>query len=450
MPRPSKQQVVYVQPPKKKVVRRAPRNGTTMVVYREPRSTYAKYASGDYIRTAASLSGAAIGGALGGPIGAPIGAALGGSLGHLIHSFTGMGKVKKNTLLSSREYAQGSFGDGSVRVNRREFLGNVLGTSGFVNNSYIVNPTDANTFPWLSTIATNFEQYKPHGVMFEYRSMSSDSQVGSTVSLGQVLLATEYNVLANRFVTPEEMLNSQWSESVKPSNNCGHYIECAKGMTPNTPLYCRDPSDGGVSDARLYDLANFQIATQGMPSSGDGQIIGQLYIIYDIELMKPVLSDNSLITSFDHKYQSQFTGDVLGTNLFGAAPARWNVASSNDLGVVVIPATNTVSFSPKNPENVDAILCKYQLNYNTPLTVPIAGIAISTSNCTIENISYGLGGGQMSSDLLNSVVFFYISPLDRTLPFSYTFTGSSDSVISASFDLYHTLINPNLNNIIVP
>jgi hypothetical protein len=219
---------------------------------------------------------------------------LGYGLGGAVSTVLGFGdyKVRQNSLVHPTRSDQApsfSTSNGSVRLRHREYLRDVYGSTGFAITSFNINPADSNTFPWLSKIAEHFEQWQPHGLIFDYRSMSSDVQVAATTALGSVILGTEYNALASRFVNKQAMEASQFAVSVKPSVSVMHPIECDLSQTPSQPLYVRLPGDATINaDPRLYDLGNFQIATQGMSTDGGDQ--GELWVTYDIELLKPVLT----------------------------------------------------------------------------------------------------------------------------------------------------------------
>lgn len=290
---------------------------------------------GDYksvLGTILKGAGIVAGGMTGGLPGALKGGLTAGALGNLM----GLGdyRVKTNSLVRpgmNDQIPSMHNSKGCVRIQHREYLGDILGSTTFENRSYAINPADVITFPWLSQIAVNFEQWVPKGIIFEFRTMSSDTQIGSTVSLGTVILATEYNVLLNRFISKQQMENSQFSMSVKPSNSCIHPVECDPSQTPNMPLFVKVPS-ASLGDARLYDLGNFQLATQGMTATGAGQVIGELWCSYDIEFCKPVLSagDSVFADSASYNLQDLQTGigytspGLLGDITFLQAAANKN------------------------------------------------------------------------------------------------------------------------------
>jgi len=242
--------------------------------------------------------GAGLGGLAGstfGPAGGLAGLLIGRGAGAFLSKITGVGDyhVNGNSLIHPDSMDQiPSFGNvqGGTRVRHREYIADILSSKAFLNRSFRINPANEGLFPWLSTMAQLFEQWKPMGIVFEYKSLYSDAVVASatTASLGAVVLATEYNALAARFVNKQQMENTQFVVSNKPSMCILHPVECERSQTPTDPLYVRLPTGLAIpGDSRLYDLGTFQLATQGMQT--DGEVIGELWISYDIVFYKPVL-----------------------------------------------------------------------------------------------------------------------------------------------------------------
>jgi len=160
--------------------------------------------------------------------------------------------------------------------------GEVLGTKGFK-----INVGVKDTFPWLYNLARNYEQYRVHGMVFEFKSLSADALSSTNTALGSVIMATEYNAANPVFISKQQMENYEFAQSCKPSVSMMHAIECAPNLTSVSELYVRVGDVPVYQDPRLYDLGTFQIATCGMQAP---QInIGELWCTYLIELIKPKL-----------------------------------------------------------------------------------------------------------------------------------------------------------------
>jgi len=236
-------------------------------------------------------AGGYIGTALGGPIGTAAGSFLGGKIGHLVEKITGFGdyKIANNSIMKggmSPPYVVNSMNKGSVIVRHREYICDIAATTAFTVRSFPINPGLPQTFPWLSQIAASFEQFRMRGCLFEFLSTSSDALLSTSTStaLGTVNMATQYDVAHPDFPDKRSMLNHEFANSSKPSCTFIHPIECKKSRTTISELYTRDGEVPDGSDPHLYDLGNFQIATEGMQASGG--VLGELWVTYEVELFK--------------------------------------------------------------------------------------------------------------------------------------------------------------------
>jgi len=189
---------------------------------------------------------------------------------------------------------------GGIRVQHREYLGDLKSSGVFKNNVYRVNPALSETFPWLSQLASNFERYRFLGLCFEFKSGSSDALNSVNTALGYVVMASQYNSLATPFINKQQMENTQYCVSVKPSKSVIHPIECDPSLAPAPVLYTRLATVGDITagDLRLYDHCQEEIAVVGMQQ--DNVNLGELWISYDIMLYLPVLNNG---LALDNKTQ---------------------------------------------------------------------------------------------------------------------------------------------------
>lgn len=168
-----------------------------------------------------------------------------------------------NVLTSSKQIPKFSTTHASNVVCHREYLGDITGTTGFTNRQYPLNPGSSVTFPWLSTIAQNYQEYKIHGLIFEFRPLITDFVTGGAP--GVVIMATNYNADAPLYNTKQAMENSEFATSVKPTMSLIHAVECAASESPYNMLFTRVGSVPAGIDIKTYDLGNFQFATQSNP-----------------------------------------------------------------------------------------------------------------------------------------------------------------------------------------
>jgi hypothetical protein len=236
---------------------------------------------------AASMAGRALGSLVGqGDLGAFAGESLAKLFGH------GDYVVSSNSLMSGKVHGPNpptfsKQGRRGTRIIEREFIGDVFsgalssGSSVFTNTSYRLNPTDRSAFPWLSTIASQFDQWEPNGIVYEFVSTSSSFN-GTSQALGTVIMATDYDVFDALYASKQVMENADYSCSTRPAESLMHGIECDKNERPTPLLYT-----SSSSTQNLQDLGNFQIATVGCNTAGAR--LGELWVSYDITFYKKQL-----------------------------------------------------------------------------------------------------------------------------------------------------------------
>jgi len=295
-------------------------------------------------------------------------------LGALVSGF-GDYKVENNSLMTGGldpPTIVNTVNNGNVIIRHREYLMDISATTTFTIQALSLNPGLISTFPWLSAIASHFEQYKFRGILFEFKSLSSDSVLSSATSsaLGSVIMATQYNALNPAFPDKFTMENYEFANSSKPSISFIHPVECARRDTSLTELYVRDEAAPSGSDLRLFDLGNFYIATVGMQAASG--VAGELWCTYEVELIKPKISNPiGAIISTDHFQLSSsatnaapFTankagtfntlGGTLGTNFYvfpgtvvdGVFVLWWNlVGNSTATAAPTLVLTNCIAYN---------------------------------------------------------------------------------------------------------
>jgi len=229
----------------------------------------------------------------------------------------------------------------SVVLRHSEYLFDLSSSSLFTTTSVSINPGIEGSFPWLSSIATNFTEYKFRGLAYEYRTTSVDALNSINTALGYVVMAPVYNP---DYPTPTSKiaLEAQMgAASGKPSNDILCLVECATN-NPTKTLYVRD----GIavpSTPLMYDLGQLVIATGGQQNAN---VIGEVWVTYEIELFKPNFSSGALLSNANYaRYTSTSATNAapLGTsrskaydNFFGVPTP--GLAISNT--VIIIPSGN--------------------------------------------------------------------------------------------------------------
>jgi len=314
------------------VRRAAPARRVAAPVKRAP----ARKSGGSALGTAI---GSALGLALGGPGGAGIGGMLGNAGGQMLSSIFGHGdyqvtnvpQIKENSIALANANNIPQFGTGRVAVKfqHREFLGDVISSAtagAFKIDSYDINPGLSKTFPWLSqVVGASFQQHRINGCTFEFRSMSSDALNSTNTALGSVIMATDYDSADITFTSKQQMENTEYGVSCKPSVNMMHAIECARSQTPVSELYIRAYASRPNTDIRLYDLGRFSIASTGL--QGTNVNLGELWVTYDIDAFKAIEQVPAYLTPYA---QYQLT-TASATAPLGVSQAIYPVPNGADL-----------------------------------------------------------------------------------------------------------------------
>jgi hypothetical protein len=223
----------------------------------------------------------------------------------------------------------------SVRIREREYLGDIVAsaTQGlFQNQVYPLTPQNSQTFPWLSQIAILYEQWYPHGLVFEFVSTSSEYN-GSSQALGTVVMATDYNAADAPYNSKYQMENEDYSNSTKPSCSAVHGIECDPKQRPLEMMYTNQST---ATQVQFTTLGNFQLATNG--TSTASTVLGELWVSYDISFFKKSIQ-NSAIVSFNMTGVPTLAGPLFGSPVF-ASTNTGSIAYS-----AIVGSSQTLTFS---------------------------------------------------------------------------------------------------------
>lgn len=328
------------------------------------------------------------------------GARLGSIIGEGIHSFANMlgfgdYAVRSNSLITipmgngPPVMRNSKVGEATI-VTHREFLGDLRSgmitgggsVSDFKLQSFRLNPGAPETFPWLSQVATEFQEYEMRGLVFYIKTLSSD--FAEQMALGSVFAGTQYNALEPDPSSKQQIENLQYSTSAKPSKDMMHPIECAPINDVNTHLYVSTSVTENLGDRRFYDMGTTYIGTQGIPISD--AIIGEIWVTYEVALFKPRLNLQSLAPTAKTAIIQNFSlSDDLGTNdgSVGGALATQVLGTANYPGFIV--NKNSV-----NLPNVNARwYCSYTMITQTNFT------AVATPTVTF-NANGNLGSGRLA------------------------------------------------------
>jgi hypothetical protein len=257
--------------------------------------------------------------------------------GNTLGSFIGM-----PTIFGSGDYAitQNSLWDASAQVpfmhssnnsitlRHREYITDIaMNGPTFTAINLAVNPGLPATFPYLSAIAANFQEYEFTGLVFEYKPTSSTAlSTGTNTAMGSVMLAFQYRADALPFPSKVELLNEMWSVDSPPSSSAVLPLECAPKENPFKIQYVR--SEPPTGDIKMFDFGNLVVATSG-GQAGQTNIVGELWASYECILRKPRISPQSTPVLAAHFSAPAWSNAIpLGTDVS-------RVIDFNTLGVKV-------------------------------------------------------------------------------------------------------------------
>lgn len=181
----------------------------------------------------------------------------------------------------------------SVCIRRTEYIQDIISSptaNTFATTTFNINPGQAATFPYLSNIARSFEEYRIKGMVYHFKSLAGDTAIGAQTGLGYVAIATQYDIGDATFTNKQALQNYAYAQSGKPTHDMIHGIECKDEINVLDRRFVRAGSVPSGSDPRFYDMGKTTIATS---CPGTSVTLGELWVSYDIEFLKPKLPETS-------------------------------------------------------------------------------------------------------------------------------------------------------------
>lgn len=217
--------------------------------------------------------------------------------------YTGRGAYTTNALVKSSagslevpEFRAGRTNEvGAILVSRREFIRDIYGpvsADGSASlpweiQSLSINPGLETSFPWLSQIAQNYDEYSFKQLIFTYRSTVTDVGNSSNGQCGTVIMAVDYNAAHPAFDNKQTMMEYIGAMSAKTTKSllCG--VECDPRKLVSDQFFVRANPVVVKEDAKTYDHGLFQLALANVPTELRNQALGELWVSYTVELRKP-------------------------------------------------------------------------------------------------------------------------------------------------------------------
>jgi hypothetical protein len=185
-----------------------------------------------------------------------------------------------------------SFGEGpnEVVISHKEYVCDIFGpeTAGiFQNQTFSLNPALPTTFPWLSQVAANYDEYEFGQMIFTFKSTVTDF-VAANGQVGSMILTTQYNANDAPFQSKQDAMEYDGAVSGKVSEMILAGVECDPTLNSGTPgKYTRSGPPPPDEDIKTYDLGTLNVAVSNTPDQFSNQALGELWVSYTVKLRKP-------------------------------------------------------------------------------------------------------------------------------------------------------------------
>lgn len=277
--------------------------------------------------------------------------------------------TKKHTTGKPTQY---HLPNGDCVIEHEEFIQDINGSVAFTTTGLSVNPGIPETFPWLSTIAPNYESYCFDKLEFEYQNA-----VGSQNS-GTVMLAVDYDASDPAPVSKVQIASYQdyakenvWRSFVQRNSR--------QNLMKRSSYYVRTGSLSANQDIKLYDVGNLFPSTQGM---ADASTVGELYVRYKVRFMTPQIQNAAVGLARSAVIQTTatassvtagsnagltVTGNSLAYTVTSVRPYNClvNVVSTGDPGTQTVTLTGTALVN--NPNNLyngtNSVMRSFHVNF---------------------------------------------------------------------------------------
>lgn len=227
-------------------------------------------------------------------------------------------------------------------IRHREYLGDILSASSgaptiFQLQRFNIQPGDATTFPWLSSIAANYLHYRVVQIVFTFVSTSATALNSTNTALGIVGGRFEADPTFPTDTNLQQALNSAHASQANPSSSQSWEMPINHSVEYKTVRLGVQPTG---TDLRFIDSGYFQIFTAGMQAVNVN--LGQLHVSYAIEFSRPYLNS----TVFGNTINTAHYQGTTGTQALPFGTGALTATSSfqptlSPVGTILFPANIT-------------------------------------------------------------------------------------------------------------
>lgn len=175
-----------------------------------------------------------------------------------------------------------------IRIQHCEYIGPFTYPAG-TNASFAVlsaipfQPGLLTSYPWLSSLATNFEQYKFHRMRIVIRS------IVPTSTSGAMYASIDYDAADPQPTTKSQFMNngSAASSSIWETLTLDYDPPASDFVKQH---YIRNGNLANNLDIKTYDSGNLYLAVDGSSLGASANTIADIFFEYDVSLFVPILN----------------------------------------------------------------------------------------------------------------------------------------------------------------
>jgi hypothetical protein len=213
------------------------------------------------------------------------------------------------------------FSNGVV-VRHKEYAFDIGGSATFLNRELAVNPGSGLMFPWLSTLAVNFDQYYIRHLVVDLRTVEASSVKG------RLAAAFDYDMSDQKVSNKAAFLQIRGSSEGTAWQNVQVKLDPASAF-PESRKYIRSVAVP-TTDSNLYDAARLQIMTDLCADTG---VNAEVWVDYEIVLYNANLENGTGSTAFAGGMGGTNSTNnptlAINTGMFGTAPQLGTFTGSN-------------------------------------------------------------------------------------------------------------------------
>jgi len=255
----------------------------------------------------------------------------------------------------------------SLLISEDEFIGNVnLTSASFTNTQYKINPGDSTTFPWLSTIAANFNKYQFRSLKFYVKRIASE--FADAGKIGDIILSCNPDAADPAPVAENQVFDLQMRDNAMPCEDFALNKLSMAELNKQDSFYVRVGAAPANTDIKTYDCGVLNLSTIGTATSGT---CGKLFVKYSCFLHSPVLvqpaqgglvhfsgtvpttANNFATAALQAGGTPALTGITLGTNIItfpSGIPGNYLVAlsvsgSTSTTAIAITPSAGATALS---------------------------------------------------------------------------------------------------------